>query len=238
MKKTLLFGLMTLFFLLTAIPAKADVTCYSPEEASTVDFWLEHLYYAKCTDWEGTGSKLFGENPDYIDFNGGSTIDFPLKVSKDGVYTVTLSYGIGWAHETDGATMLINVNGNFSGQLTVHRLTADPPATIDFEVELFANYDNVIQLKQSVHWPIILGIQLSAKTTGTISAEEDTFRVFSSKGAIEIDRMTGKNQIDIYAVNGKKLHSTVLTSSSFNYGLPEGLYIVKVNGKAKKVIVK
>lgn len=237
MKKMLLFGLVFLFSGILSVPVKAEVTCYTAAEVKIPDFWLDHFYYAQCTDWEGTGSKLFAENPDYIDFNGGSTVEFPVRVSQDGEYVVTLSYGIGYADAT-GATMTINVNGEFATQLTLYKLIADPPATIDFSVELYADYDNVIQLKQVKDWPIILGIQLSSNISGTISVDENSFTIVPSSGAISIENLSGENQIDIYTINGKIINSEKVTSNSFNYKLNEGLYIVKVNGEARKVVVK
>lgn len=236
MKKRLLLGLLLALSTLNFV-TQAEVTCYSSAEAKTVDFWLDHFYYAQCTDWEGSGSKLFSNNPDYIDFNGGSSVDFPVLVSEDGEYLVTLSYGIGYADDT-GATMTINVNGEFNTQLILHKLTADPPATIDFSVELYADYDNIIQLKQVKDWPIVLGIQLSSLFSATSSVIEDDFTIVSSKGSITIEKLTGVNQIQIFSLNGKLINSSIVFSPSYNYMLSDGLYIVKVNGKARKVLVK
>lgn len=237
MKKMLLFGLVILYSGIMSIPAKAEVTCYTAAEAKSTDFWLDHFYYAQCTDWEGTNSKLFAENPEYIDFNGGSTVEFPVRVSKDGEYIVTLSYGIGYA-DAEGATLTINVNAEFATQLTLYKLTADPPATIDFSVGLYADYDNVIQLKQVKDWPIIFGIQLSSNVSGNASVNEENFTIIPTTGAITIEKLRGENQIDIYSINGKIINSSKVNSSSFNYKLNEGLYIVKVNGTARKVVVK
>lgn len=219
------------------LPVKAEVTCYTTAEVKIPDFWLEHFYYAQCTDWEGTGSKLFAENPDYIDFNGGSTVEFPIRVSKDGEYVVTLSYGIGYADAT-GATMTVNVNGEFATQLILYKLTADPPATIDFSLELYADYDNVIQLKQVKDWPIILGIQLTSTVSGNISVVDNSFTVVPTSGAISIQNLKGENQIDIYTINGRVINSSKVTSNSVDYKLNDGLYIIKVNGEARKVVVK
>jgi len=236
MKKMLLISALFAFISL-GNTLQAEVQCYTSDEAKTVDFWLEHFYYAVCTDWEGTGSKLFGPNNDYVDFNGGSTVEFPVWVSKDGEYTVTLSYGIGWADDA-GATLTVNVNNEFATQLVLHKLTADPPATIDFNVELFADYDNVIQLKQTKDWPIISGIQLSADFSGTEMIQANEFRVISTNGAISIEDLTGKNQIEIFSITGQRIDSSTTSSNSYNFTLEDGIYILKVNDSVRKVLVR
>lgn len=216
---------------------QAEVQCFTPQEAETVDFWLDHFYYATCTDWEGTGSKLFGDNSEYVDFNGGSTVEFPVWVSRDGEYTVTLAYGIGWTDDA-GATVTVNVNDEFATQLVLHKLTADPPATIDFSVELYADYDNVIQLQQVKDWPIINGMQLSANFAGTEMIHSNDFKVISADGAISVAGLTGKNQIEIFSITGQILDSSIVSSASYNFMLKNGLYILKVNDSVRKVLVR
>ena len=180
---------------------------------------------------------MFGPNNDYVDFNGGSAVEFPVWVSKDAKYTVTLSYGIGWADDA-GAILTVNVNNEFATQLVLHTLTADPPATIDFDVELFADYDNVIQLKQTKDWPIISGIQLSGDFSGTKMIQANEFRVISTNGAISIEGLTGKNQIEIFSITGQRIDSSTTSSTSYNFTLEDGIYILKVNDSVRKVLVR
>lgn len=133
-------------------------TCYSDSESKSADFWLSHLFYAQCTDYEGTGSKLFEGGP-YIDFGGGSSVEFNnVNVSQSGDYIVRLSYGIGYAGSA-GAQMKVYTNGVYSQTCTVYSLTQNPPATIDLNVKLESGI-NSIKFEQSVDWPTILGIQL------------------------------------------------------------------------------
>jgi hypothetical protein len=236
-KTTLLSGLLAVLF---SFNATAEIICYGEEESQTPDFWVNHFYYAKCTDYVGSGSKSF-EDTDYVDFNGESSVDFTnVFVPEDGTYTVQLSYGVGYA-DADGAVVTINVNNELADQLIVYTLTGAPPAIYEFDVELWGDYNNVIQLKQVKDWMTTLGIQLVPK--GGVNAipeiNEIPYKISSGKGTLSINNLKGSgNQIRINSLDGKLLRTVTTKSSSFNMSLASGIYIIHVNGKASKVLIK
>lgn len=220
--------------------ATAQVTCYG-DESKAADFWLDHFYYAKCTDYTSTGSQLFGGNLDCVEFTAGSSIDFTgINVSKDDTYLVKLFYGIGWCDEL-GATVDLNVNGEFTDQLILFPSTVvGVDATVEFEVELYADYDNVIQLVNVKDWPAFRGFQLSSKNvSATPEVEENPFTISSSNGILSVDNLNGnRNSIRINSIDGKLIKSVNTYSSSFVTPLATGLYTVNVNGNVEKIFIK
>jgi hypothetical protein len=217
---------------------QAEIICYPETQASINDFWIDHFYYAKCTDYVGTGSKSF-EDSEYVDFNGGSSVDFTnIHVSADAEYTVRLSYGIGWA-DAEGAVLTLNVNDEFAHQLTLYTLTSPPPAVYEFDVELYADYDNVIQFRQVKDWPILQGIQLIKKEGNGLSKKNNvTHSISGVNGEIRIDNLSKNALIQIYSVEGQLIYSSKALNSFFCKPLNSGIYMVKINDTVSKVIVK
>jgi len=250
MKTKLLFRLCAVFFIgsMSLISANAQVvTCYDSAESSANDFWLTHFYFSKCTDYLNTGGKDIADPwAAYVDFNGGGIIDFTkIRVSEDGVYTVRLSYGIGWAEPVIGANFNVIVNDEFSGNYTVLPIPdadKDPtkPLLIDLPVTLSTDWDNEIKIQQNKDWPTTLGIQL---IKGTVSAvpklDENAFKVSGLNKSIQITKLTSEqNKIDIYTVVGKLISSETVSGTSFVKSVNQGIYIVKVNGTPVKVAVR
>lgn len=239
MKSLLLlsFGLLAASF---SSNLSAQVTCYG-EESKTADFWLDHFYYAKCTDYASTGSQLFGGNLDCVEFTAGSTIDFTdIYVAKDDTYQVTLYYGIGWCDEL-GAYVDLNVNDQFTDQLVLFPSTVvGVDATAQFEVELYADYNNVIQLVNVKDWPAFRGFQLALTPTSAVSAsKENSCTVSSSNGMLYIDHLSRTaNQIRINSIDGKLIKSVTTGSASYTTPLATGLYTVNINGNVAKIFVK
>jgi hypothetical protein len=225
-------------FCLMSLTMQADVTCYSEAEASVNDFWVDHFYYAKCTDYWGTGSKSF-EDSEYVDFNGGSSVDFTnIRVPADAEYTIYLSYGIGWA-DAEGAVLTVNVNDEFVNQLILYTLISPPPAIYEFDVELYADYNNVIQFKQVKDWAILLGIQLVKKGGNSLSKENNgKHSVSGTIGGIHINNLSKNALVQIYSLEGQLIDSTRASSSFFNKSLNPGIYIVKIDDSVTKVLVK
>lgn len=235
MKKTLL---LFLFISIGLSKVLAQATCYTESEKKQVDFWLNHQYYAICTDYLGSGSKLFGGNPEMIDFNGGSTIDFTdVFVSKEGTYTLTLWYGVGWGGDMAGRLNLF-VNGDIFDQLVFGNM--EGIATADFEIELYEGYNNTIQFKQTAEWPTLSRIQLTSapSSTGLTSSKEYNYSISSTNKSIAIDKLEGVNTINTYTMNGNLVKSVTTTDPSINIPADNGLYIVKINGNAHKVAIK
>lgn len=238
--KNLLLRTLGLLLVLFSLEVTAQVTCYG-EESKTPDFWLDHFYYAKCTDYESTGSQLFGGNLDCVEFTAGSTIDFTdIYVSKDAVYTVILYYGIGWCDEL-GAYVDLNVNGQFTDQLVLFpSAIVGEDATYQFEVELYSDYNNVIQLKNVKDWPAFRGFQLSSnETTKVATTDKNICKVFFTNGSLFVENMLGvDNHIQINSIDGRLIKSVTTDASSYTTSLSTGLYVVNVNGNLTKIFVK
>ena len=238
MKKILFFSLLA--GLSTFSVMGEEVPCYTDEEKQTPDWFLDHPYYATCTDYIGTGSKPFGDNPEYVDFNSGSTVDFTdIYVSQDGYYELTVWYGTGFADET-GATMEVNVNDAPWDILTMFQVT-NPPVTQSIEIELYGGgFSNTIQFKQVKDWPILSRIQLELVEgfSSTPSIETDTYSIVATKNIIAIDGLLQDSQVKIYSTTGALVDNAIATSNYLSNELPAGLYIVNVNGKSHKVLIK
>lgn len=241
MKNLLLLGLFIAFF---SFNANAQVTCYGDESKAT-DFFLENFYYAKCTDYEHgidhAGGYVFDGNPDYIGPAAWGGIDFPnIQVSKDGMYKVQMTYGIGWCDE-QGAWVGLKVNGIPVDQLILY-IPEPSPGVIEFEVELYSDYDNLIQILSVKDWPVILGIQifpLDPTEITTPQTDENTFSTFFADGVLSINNLTGNNnQIQVNSIDGKLIQSVTTSSTSYTIPLNTGLYIVNINGKAIKISAK
>lgn len=216
-----------------------DIQCYTDDEKQTPDWFLDHPYYATCTDYVGTGSKPFGDDPEYVDFNGGSTVDFTdIYVSQDGYYALTVWYGVGYADET-GATLELNVNDAPWDIMTCFTVT-NPPVTQEFEIELYGGgFSNTIQFKQVKDWPILSRIQLALVEafSGTPSIETESCKIVSSQNMIAISELVPNSEISIYTTAGVLVEQAIATSLYNSTVLNEGLYIVKINGEAHKVLV-
>lgn len=240
-------NLLLLFALSAALfspNATAQVTCYG-DESKDVDFWLEHFYYAKCTDYENgidhAGGHIFPGDEDYIGPSAYGGIDFPgIYVSQDGTYTVRATYKIGWTDDA-GALSDIKINGEWTEQLNL--FPPDPePGTTEFEAELYSDYDNLIQILSVKDWPAFLGIQilpLSGSGTKMSETNEIPFSIRILNGMLSIDNLTETNNyIQINSMDGRLIESVTTSSSSYSTPLTAGLYMVNVNGKVMKAIIK
>jgi hypothetical protein len=240
MKKGLLFGL-SLIALSLSSATQAQITCYPEEEATANEFWTSHFFYASCTDYIGTGSKLFEDGSSgMVDFNGGSSVDFTkIHVTEDAEYTVTLKYAIGWCDEF-GATVTVFVNDELYDQLTLFRGAGDWPWSVEFDVELYSDYDNVIKFQQVKDWPILLGIQLTKQGgNGLDKINKSSYTLSSTQQEIKIENLSDASQIQIYSVDGKLIRSAKVAASAYSVPVQtSGVYIVKINGEANKVVVR
>ncbi len=162
------FDVLWLFISVSLWSYTQTPICYDKEESETVDFWLEHFYYAKCADFsdktaEGghAGGLVYEGNPDYIAFQFYGGLDFDgIYVSKDGTYRVKVVYGIHLCTDPGAGADLV-VNGERIAPLVFPTLPASASGTIEFDVNLRAGQANVIQFISTKEFPIFLGIQLS-----------------------------------------------------------------------------
>jgi len=248
MKTKLLFRLYVAIFVcgFSFMSANAQVvTCHDATLSSANDFWLNNFYFSKCTDYISTGGKDISDPlwSSYVDFNGGGSVDFTkIRVSQDGAYTARLTYGIGWAEAVVGANFNLIVNDEFVGNYSVFAIDNPDPAvlrTIDLPVTLSTDWDNVIKIQQAKDWPTTLGIQLLKKVTSISDVKQKTFTISGMNNSIQIDKLTNKsNVIEIYTIEGKLIDSKTIQQESFVKAMDKGLYIVKVNGIAAKVVVQ
>lgn len=69
------------------------------------------------------------------------------------------------------------------------------------------------------------------------SVEKTTLNVYSSEGSITIGDASGK-QVAVYSLTGAKVFGTSAKSNEVTVNVPTGIYIVVVDGVAKKVAVR
>lgn len=75
------------------------------------------------------------------------------------------------------------------------------------------------------------------ETTPVFEQTQNQVRIFSNSGVLTISGQEQQN-IQIYNATGAKMFEQTAAGSTVNVNLPKGLYIVVVNNKATKVIVK
>jgi len=216
---------------------KAENTCYDVSETSVADFWFTHMYFGTCTDYVGSNSKLAGTTG-RIDFNGGSSLNFTgIQVSKDGSYTMRLTYGIGWA-DAAGAILKIFVNDEFISNCTLYPIAPAETATMNISVDLVAGYDNLITLTQQKDWPTVLGLELLSETAVSKPAKDNNLSVTVADQSLNI-RVLGEktSQVEIYSSIGKLIEKNYF-NGSFSKKLNKGVYLVTVNGESSKILVK
>ena len=248
-KKNFLLVLACTVFSIGSANAQVSETpvCYDASETEQVDFWLDHFYYAKCTDYSDktasgghAGGYVFEANTNYIGLAAWGGLDWDgIRVSQDGTYRVQIVYGIGYCDD-QGAWANLQVNGELMDQL-IFFVPEPSPGTIEIEAELYANYDNIIQLISVKDWPVFLGIQIfPLEDTGISTPQESSYTVSCIDGTLVVNDLTGINdRISIYTPDGKLINSiTSNTSSSYSTSLAAGMYIINVNGCASKILVK
>jgi len=242
-KNVLFFALIALIavFSSNSLNAQVSVTCYEAPESEAPDFWLDHFYYGMCTDWEANNMKLVGEGP-YMDFNGGASLVFNnVFVSETDTYTFFLTYGVGWADEIEGATMKLYVNDEFVQDVTVYRPgegEENQGRILPLTIELYGDeWANEIKFTQSVHWPTILGGQLSKDPSGIKNNNKVSYSIATGDSSISISNLSGTNSVQVYDLAGRLIDSKTV-SGSYSASLQKGIYVVKVNNQATKVLVK
>ena len=206
--------LLSLGLALFSFTATAQVTCYG-EESKDVDFWLEHFYYAKCTDYlhgiDHNGGYVFEPNQDYIGPAAWGGVDFTdIYVSKDGTYKVQMTYGIGATDEL-GAWTDLKVNGQLTGEQLVMYIPEPSPGTIEFYVDLYEDYPNMIQIISVKDWPVLLGIQIfPLETSGTdaVQMDEKPFTLSSENGVLSVNNLNeSENSIQISTIDGRIINA-------------------------------
>jgi hypothetical protein len=79
----------------------------------------------------------------------------------------------------------------------------------------------------------------SSIATAVINVNNDDLRVFSDEGAIMISGVTANSNISVFTIDGRLVTSKIADSNTYRVEVPTaGLYLVKINGICKKVLVK
>ncbi|MEI8274297.1 MAG: hypothetical protein WCG08_16920, partial [Paludibacter sp.] len=212
----------------------SPVTCYDVMTSGVNDFWLSHFYYAKCTDYVGSNTKEVSGS-DYLDFNGGSNIDFTnISVTDAGSYVATINYHSGFPTNTLNVSVNTGIN-----VLTSNLPLSATPTTFDIPVTLLAG-SNSIKLTQATNWPRVLGIQLSRSFSTSFSAEKQyKYTVTGFNKSIKICGLNTKiNHIEIFSIEGRLIDSEMTQQATCVRAINQGIYLVKVNGKPSKVVVQ
>ena len=165
--------------------------CETTEQAISADWYLTHMYDARCTELTCTFEK---DNDEYIYTNvegekvkvttDGSLLDFyyvdpssivfdSIYVSKDGYYCMT------WYFHQDvvdglssaGSKTQVWVNDMLAGEITTY--ISDEDVELDEVkfggIELYADYPNKIKLLKVNGWPMTRGIQLDREVTANVA---------------------------------------------------------------------
>lgn len=73
--------------------------------------------------------------------------------------------------------------------------------------------------------------------TGLTKTQND-FQCFSANNSIEIHGAKMGEELTIFSVTGTKLESERINSLTMSIALPNGIYIVNIGGKIKKIAVR
>ena len=212
----------------------SPVTCYDVMTSGVNDFWLSHFYYAKCTDYVGSNTKEVAGS-DYLDFNGGSNINFTnISVTDAGSYVATINYYSGFSTNT----LNVSVNSGIDISTDNFPLSATP-TTFDKPVTLVAG-SNSIKLTQATNWPRVLGIQLSKSvSTSLYPTKKSNYIISGLSNSIKISGLNTKiNTIEIFSIEGRLIDSETIQQGTFTKAINQGIYLVKVNGETYKVVVQ
>lgn len=233
-----------------------------PDHATAIseDYFLHHMYDARCTELTNTWEK---DNGSYIYTNAenervkitasGEWLDFywadpssiifdSIYVSADGYYDMTWFFRCDNidGEATAGSKTQVWVNDELSGDMTVW--ISDPEVPLDetkYEgIELYADYPNKIKLLKVNGWPLTRGIQLSRMGEGTEQVAITPFFVTTEEGKICLHRLQGDSRICVYTMTGMQVMRTATAATSCELPVGQGAYVVSVNGRFAKAIVR
>ncbi len=234
--------------------------CPTVAQATSEDWYLNHMYDARCTELTNTFEKdggayiyLNAENEKIKITASGEWMDFyfadPSSVVFDSIYVSKDDYyDLKWYFHQDvvdgeataGSKTQIWVNDELAGEFTTY--ISDEDVELDevvYEgIELYADYPNKIKLLKVNGWPLTRGIQLSREATGIHNTQVASFFITSSDGLLTINRLSGESRITIYSIGGVQLQTVTTTASHYTIPMTAGAYIVKVNDQFAKAVVR
>lgn len=234
--------------------------CPTVAQATSEDWYLNHMYDARCTELTNTFEKdggayiyLNAENEKIKITASGEWMDFyyadPSSVVFDSIYVSKDDYyDLKWYFRQDvvdgeataGSKTQIWVNDELAGEFTTYISDADVELDeVVYEgIELYADYPNKVKLLKVNGWPLTRGIQLSREGTGIHNTNAVSFFVTSLDGMLTINRLSGESTITVYSISGTRLQTVTTTASSYTIPLTSGAYIVKVNDQFAKAVVR
>ncbi|MCL2650096.1 MAG: hypothetical protein FWD60_03590 [Candidatus Azobacteroides sp.] len=218
---------------------------------------IEYKYYWKESGWDnvenqadGTPCNAQGDHHEAVFVDGGSkndivpswngnwlgqvdfTVTFTGGVSIPAKLYIAVDYGSGVVYEQMTKTKVEGGDGfTISLQQIPYRMVygylrdnSDPTgsaATTDGIVTQAFQFDVITAFATPTKNKDVFDSVIVRGMTSTIHAE-----------------FSGVALIELYATNGVLLNKTIAVDSFAQTGLASGLYIVKINGKASKVLVK
>lgn len=234
--------------------------CPTVAQATSEDWYLTHMYDARCTEltntWEKDGGAYIYTNADgekvkitangeWLDFyfaDPSSIVFDSIYVSQDGYYDLTWFFrcDVIDGEATAGSRNYVYVNDELFSDVTVW--VSDEGVELDQTkvegIELYADYPNKIKLLKGNGWPLTRGIQLSRGGMGVENAHTASFFVSVTDGVMTVNRLSGTSQIAIYLLTGEQVMTVATTETTFATTLPQGVYIVDVNGEYAKAVVR
>ena len=75
-------------------------------------------------------------------------------------------------------------------------------------------------------------------TTAVAGTTEHSFDCYTEKNSLIINGLASVKNVTVYSVTGARVYMQKATANSLRVSLPEGIYIVNVDGNNKKVIVR
>jgi PKD repeat protein len=179
-----------------------------------------------------------------------------VSLTAGKTYDISLDYALGWYNRTRGEvyvgtevpstslytdnlveTFLPYAENNPSGNTTLQQLATQ------FVCTATGVYYFVIQWETGIGGSAgfrsaIDNVKLKVVTTG-LSPVENSTTVFANGGRLYVKSAVSSNNIDVYGALGQLVISAKINSDYYESKvLTPGLYIVSVNGKAFKTIVK
>lgn len=234
--------------------------CPTPKQAHSDNWYLNHMYDARCTNltntWEKDGGAYIYTNTEggkvkitangeWLDFyfaDPSSIVFDSIYVSEDGYYDMTWFFRLDYIDGADeaGSASQLYVNDELVDQIVVWKTTGDTEVDqTKYEgLELWADFPNKIVIQKINGWPLTRGIQLSGEGMGIKNAHTASFFVSVADGAMTLNRLSGNSDIAIYSLTGEQVLTAATTEVTYTVSLPQGAYIVKVNGEYAKAVVR
>lgn len=235
--------------------------CPSAAEAIREDYFFNHMYDALCTElnntWElDNGEYIYlnaegervkitknGQWMDYYWADPSSVVFDSIYVSKDLICNFKMFFRCDNidGEPTAGSRSQVWVNDELFGEVTVW--ISDEGVELDETliegIELYADWPNKIKIQKINGWPLIRGIQLVAEGMGVENLAQTSFFVSTANaGQMQINRLEGVSNINIYSISGALVKTLQTTEAGCVINIAPGSYLVSVNGEIQKAIVR